>query len=90
MQTTHNFTYLLSASEAVLASAGEAKCFSAMEKCIRAVRAWMMQDKMKLNEARLVFNGLNYASWHLRALFTKEHNRSSSSNAVLLLLLLLL
>ena len=31
-------------------SVSEAECFSAMEKCIRAVRAWMIQDKMKLND----------------------------------------
>ncbi|CAH3164505.1 unnamed protein product, partial [Porites lobata] len=31
-------------------SAREAECFSAMEKCIRAVRGWMIQDKMKLND----------------------------------------
>ena len=28
--------------------ASEAKRFSIMEKCIRAVRAWIIQDKMKL------------------------------------------
>ncbi|CAH3173219.1 unnamed protein product, partial [Porites lobata] len=31
-------------------SASDAECFSAMENCIRAVRAWMIQDKMKLND----------------------------------------
>ena len=36
-------------------SASEAECFSAMEKCIRAVRAWMIQDKMKLNDDKTEF-----------------------------------
>ena len=36
-------------------SASEAECFSAMEKCIRAVRAWIMQDKMKLNDDKTEF-----------------------------------
>ena len=36
-------------------SASEADCFSAMEKCIRAVRAWMIQDKMKLNDDKTEF-----------------------------------
>ena len=35
--------------------ASEAECFSAMEKCIRAVRAWMIQDKMKLNDDKTEF-----------------------------------
>ena len=36
-------------------SASEAECFSAMENCIRAVRAWMIQDKMKLNDDKTEF-----------------------------------
>ena len=36
-------------------SASEAECFSAMEKCIRAVRTWMIQDKMKLNDDKTEF-----------------------------------
>ena len=36
-------------------SASETECISAMEKCIRAVRAWMIQDKMKLNDDRKSF-----------------------------------
>ena len=36
-------------------SASEAECFSAMEECIRAVRAWMIQDKMKLNDDKTEF-----------------------------------
>ena len=51
IQTTHNFTYL-SSQIAVLA---RQTAFSAMEKCIRAVRAWMIQDKMKLNDDKTEF-----------------------------------
>ena len=36
-------------------SASEAECFSAMEKCIWAVRAWMIQDKMKLSDDETEF-----------------------------------
>ena len=53
MQTTHNFTYLLSASEAVLAR--QSASFSAVEKCIRAVRAWMIRGKVKFNDAKTRF-----------------------------------
>ena len=51
MQTAHNFTYLLSQIAVLVRQS----VFSAMEKCIRAGRVWMIQDKMKLNDDKTAF-----------------------------------
>ena len=33
----------------------ETRCVSAMETCIKAIRAWMIEDKMKLNDGKTEF-----------------------------------
>ena len=33
----------------------ETGCISAMETCIKAIRAWMIEDKMKLNDGKTEF-----------------------------------
>ena len=36
-------------------STNETEAWNAMERCVRAVRAWMITDKLKLNESKTEF-----------------------------------
>ena len=51
MQTTHSFT--CRSSQTVQKGETESKCD--MQRFIRALRAWMVEDKLKLNEEKTEF-----------------------------------